>query len=154
MHKFIFDVDGTLTPSRGKIDNDFKKFFVEFCMNNNVYLVTGSDKPKTVEQIGNELYSMAKRVYNCSGSEVWVGDKQIKTNDWKIPYNVRSWLLDKLEESDFSFCPEITTKISLLKIDIFEIPINYNGRTYDQGKKIVASDGLKAIWTLIKYRFF
>ncbi len=101
MHKFIFDVDGTLTPSRGKIDNDFKKFFVEFCMNNNVYLVTGSDKPKTVEQIGNELYSMAKRVYNCSGSEVWVGDKQIKTNDWKIPYNVRSWLLDKLEESDF-----------------------------------------------------
>lgn len=101
MHKFIFDVDGTLTPSRGKIDDDFKKFFVEFCKNNNVYLVTGSDKPKTVEQIGNELYSMAKRVYNCSGSEVWVGDKQIKTNDWKIPYNVRSWLLDKLEESDF-----------------------------------------------------
>ena len=60
----------------------------------------------------------------------------------------------KLEESDFSFCPEITTKISLLNIDIFEIPINYNGRTYDQGKKIVASDGLKAIWTLMKYRFF
>ena len=101
MHKFIFDVDGTLTPSRGKIDNDFKKFFVEFCKNNNVYLVTGSDKPKTVEQIGDELYSMAKRVYNCSGSEVWVGDKQIKTNDWKIPYHVRTWLLDKLEESNF-----------------------------------------------------
>lgn len=101
MHKFIFDVDGTLTPSRGKIDDDFKKFFVEFCKNNNVYLVTGSDKPKTVEQIGDELYGMAKRVYNCSGSEVWVGDKQIKTNDWKIPYHVRTWLLDKLEESNF-----------------------------------------------------
>ena len=101
MHKFIFDVDGTLTPSRGKIDDDFKKFFVEFCKNNNVYLVTGSDKPKTVEQIGDELYSMAKRVYNCSGSEVWVGDKQIKTNDWKVPYHVRTWLLDKLEESNF-----------------------------------------------------
>ena len=28
---------------------------------------------------------MAKRVYNCPGSEVWVGDKQIKTNDWKVP---------------------------------------------------------------------
>ena len=101
MHKFIFDVDGTLTPSRGKIDDDFKRFFVEFCKNNNVYLVTGSDKPKTVEQIGDELYSMAKRVYNCSGSEVWVGDKQIKTNDWKVPYHVRTWLLDKLEESNF-----------------------------------------------------
>ena len=60
----------------------------------------------------------------------------------------------KLEENDFSFCPEITTKISLLDIDIIEIPINYHGRSYQEGKKIVASDGLKAIWTLIKYRYF
>lgn len=60
----------------------------------------------------------------------------------------------KLEENDFSFCPEITTKISLLDINIAEIPINYHGRSYQEGKKIVASDGLKAIWTLIKYRYF
>ena len=60
----------------------------------------------------------------------------------------------ELQENGFSFCPEITTKISLLNIDIKEIPINYDGRSYDQGKKIVASDGLKAIWTLIKYRYF
>ena len=60
----------------------------------------------------------------------------------------------KLEERGFAFCPEITTKISLLKIEIFEIPINYDGRTYEQGKKIAANDGLKAIWTLIKYRYF
>ena len=60
----------------------------------------------------------------------------------------------KLEENDFSFCPEITTKISLLNIDISEIAINYNGRSYEQGKKIKASDGIKAIWTLIKYKFF
>ncbi len=60
----------------------------------------------------------------------------------------------KLEENDFSFCPEITTKISKLNIQISEIPINYNGRSYQQGKKIVASDGLRAIWTLFKYRYF
>jgi dolichol-phosphate mannosyltransferase len=60
----------------------------------------------------------------------------------------------KLEENDFSFCPEITTKISLLNIDIPEIAIDYNGRSYEQGKKIKASDGLKAILTLIKYKFF
>ena len=66
MHKFIFDVDGTLTPSRGKIDNDFKKFFVEFCMNNNVYLVTGSDKPKTVEQIVLKQAGVIKKS-GCDG---------------------------------------------------------------------------------------
>ena len=60
----------------------------------------------------------------------------------------------KLFENDFSFCPEITTKISLLNLDIKEVPINYDGRSYDQGKKIVALDGLKAIWTLLKYRYF
>ena len=60
----------------------------------------------------------------------------------------------ELQENGFSFCPEITTKISLLNIDIKEIAINYDGRSYGQGKKIVASDGLKAIWTLIKYRYF
>ena len=59
----------------------------------------------------------------------------------------------KLIENDFSFCPEITTKISLLNLDIKEVSINYDGRTYDQGKKIVALDGLAAIWTLIKYRY-
>ena len=40
----------------------------------------------------------------------------------------------KLEQNDFAFCPEITTKISLLNIEIYEIPINYNGRTYNEGK--------------------
>ena len=45
----------------------------------------------------------------------------------------------KLKENDFSFCPEITTKIGLLKIKIKEVPIKYNGRDYDEGKKISLS---------------
>jgi dolichol-phosphate mannosyltransferase len=60
----------------------------------------------------------------------------------------------KLKENDFSFCPEITTKIGLLKIKIKEVPIKYNGRDYDEGKKITLIDGIKAIITLFKYRFF
>jgi dolichol-phosphate mannosyltransferase len=60
----------------------------------------------------------------------------------------------KLKENGFSFCPEITTKLSLLKINIKEIPISYNGRTYEEGKKIVAFDGVRAIITLFKYRYF
>ena len=56
-----------------------------------------------------------------------------------------------LLEYGFSFCPEITTKISNLKIPIYEIPINYKGRTYKEGKKISFKDGLKALYTIIKY---
>jgi dolichol-phosphate mannosyltransferase len=60
----------------------------------------------------------------------------------------------KLKESGFSFCPEITTKISMMNIDIEEFPINYIGRTYEQGKKITAFDGLDALYVLVKYRYF
>ena len=101
MNIFIFDVDGTLTPSRGKIDLEFKMFFNTFCLTNDVYLVTGSDKPKTVEQISEATYNLAKRVYNCAGCEVWEGSRQIKADKWKIPMYVKSWLQDKLEESAF-----------------------------------------------------
>ena len=58
-----------------------------------------------------------------------------------------------LEENDFSFCPEITTKIALRKIKIKEVKIDYNGRSYKEGKKIKLSDGIKAIKTLFKYRY-
>ena len=58
-----------------------------------------------------------------------------------------------LEEKNFNFCPEVTTKISKLKIKIIEKPISYTGRRYSEGKKIKSSDGLRAIITLIKYRF-
>ena len=71
MKKFIFDVDGTLTPSRGRIDKDFEEWFLDFCMWHEVYLVTGSDNPKTIEQVGESIGGACKRIYNCSGSDVY-----------------------------------------------------------------------------------
>lgn len=58
-----------------------------------------------------------------------------------------------LKEDNFNFCPEITTKISNKKINIKEISISYNGRDYKEGKKIKSIDGIRAIITLIKYKF-
>lgn len=58
-----------------------------------------------------------------------------------------------LEEDGFNFCPEVTTKISKLNLKIMEVPIDYYGRTIDEGKKIEFFDGFRAIYCLIKYRF-
>ena len=77
MNKFIFDVDGTLTPSRGIIDKEFGEFFKKFADTNYVYLVTGSDYNKTVEQCGEDIIMSVKRVYNCSGNDVWEKGKNI-----------------------------------------------------------------------------
>ena len=60
----------------------------------------------------------------------------------------------KLYESDFAFCPEFTCKISKIKEKIKEVPIEYIGRTHAEGKKIKSIDGIRAIYTLIKYGIF
>ena len=101
MNKFIFDVDGTLTPSRGIIDLHFKAFFNMFCLANDVYLVTGSDKAKTVEQISEPTYNLCKRVYNCNGNDVWEGETHIRTNKWILPEAAHDWLSEELTASAF-----------------------------------------------------
>lgn len=52
----------------------------------------------------------------------------------------------------FEFCPEVVAKLGRNKIKIYELPIKYNPRKFDEGKKIRWIDGLEAIWTLFKYR--
>ncbi len=59
-----------------------------------------------------------------------------------------------LYENGFTFCPEITAKVSRLGIKIKEVPIDYYGRTHDQGKKIFFIDGIKAIYSILKYNLF
>ena len=59
----------------------------------------------------------------------------------------------RLECRRFEFCPEVTAKLSLLGERIEEVPISYNPRSAEEGKKIRHSDGWLAIWTLIRFRF-
>jgi phosphomannomutase len=99
--KYIFDVDGTLTPSRQKIDPDFLIFFNSFALANEVYLVTGSDRDKTIEQITHHLYCNCKRVYNCAGNDVYEGDITVHRSHWKLPPEAREHLLEELETSRF-----------------------------------------------------
>tara|TARA_B100000131_G_scaffold237243_1_gene229295 strand:+ start:514 stop:1218 length:705 start_codon:yes stop_codon:yes gene_type:complete len=101
MRKYIFDVDGTLTPSRKKIESEFAEFFLEFIKNNHVSLVTGSDREKTLEQVTPEIYNSCKRVYNCSGSDVYEGDLIVYRNDWELPKDVERFLQDELDFSQF-----------------------------------------------------
>ena len=101
MKKFIFDVDGTLTPSRKQIEHEFWAPFLIFSRNHDVYLVTGSDREKTVEQVGLDIFYTAKRVYNCSGSDVYEKNKNVYRDDWELPLDVEKFLLDELDYSQF-----------------------------------------------------
>ena len=100
-NKFIFDVDGTLTPSRQSIDQEFASWFGQFCQSNHVYLVTGSDYPKTLEQIGQDLCNSVKRIYNCNGNDVWEKGVNIHSNKWILPLPAHEWLDEQLSQSEF-----------------------------------------------------
>ena len=99
---FVFDVDGTLTPSRSLIDPAFESWLIDFCTHNDVYIVTGSDRPKTLEQLNITLYDLAVQVYQCSGNSVWNNGIEIECNDWTLGKEAREFLNTKLEESNFS----------------------------------------------------
>jgi glycosyltransferase involved in cell wall biosynthesis len=61
----------------------------------------------------------------------------------------------ELKEKRFGFEPEVTAKISRIpKIRIYEVGISYYGRTYEEGKKIGAKDGFRAIYCILKYNLF
>jgi glycosyltransferase involved in cell wall biosynthesis len=60
-----------------------------------------------------------------------------------------------LKEKRFGFEPEITARIARVKgIRIYEVGISYYGRTYHEGKKVTWKDGLRAIYSIIKYNLF
>ena len=59
-----------------------------------------------------------------------------------------------IEEDRFGFEPEIVAKVAARPgIRIWEVPISYSGRTYAEGKKIGAKDGVRAFYAITKYRF-
>ena len=101
MKKFIFDVDGTLTESRQQIDLSFEVYMIKFCCKYDVYLVTGSDRAKTVEQVGLDIYNRSKRVYNCSGADVYEKDHNVYRSDWKPSRKLINFLSDELDFSTF-----------------------------------------------------
>ena len=59
-----------------------------------------------------------------------------------------------LNENSFGIEIELTMKISKLKVKIFEVGISYNGRSYEEGKKIGFKDGLIALYLIFKYFFY
>ncbi|MCC6954392.1 MAG: glycosyltransferase family 2 protein [Deltaproteobacteria bacterium] len=80
----------------------------------------------------------------------------LNLTDMEVGYKLfRREVLNKITiRSDrFNFEPEITAKVAKQRVRVYEVPISYAGRTYEEGKKIGAWDGIEALWTIFKYRF-
>jgi glycosyltransferase involved in cell wall biosynthesis len=79
----------------------------------------------------------------------------LKLTDMETCYKVfRREVLEgiQLRSDRFGFEPEITAKIAKHKWRIYEVPITYAGRTYEEGKKITWKDGVQALWCIVRYK--
>ena len=91
------------------------------------------------------LTTMTNVVTNLNMSDMETGYKLFKT---EIVKNLI------LKEKSFGIEPEITIKLAKKKYIFYEVPISYNGRSYDQGKKITLKDAFIAIYCIFRYRWF
>jgi len=81
----------------------------------------------------------------------------LNLTDMEVCYKAfRREVLEQIElkEKRFGFEPEITAKISHKGLRIYETPISYYGRTYEEGKKIGWKDGARALWCILKYNIW
>jgi phosphomannomutase len=104
---FIFDVDGTLTPSRQPMTNEFQEFFKEWVKTNTFYLVTGSDIVKLQEQMC--MYDIeAHGIFTCCGNEYWQPDPAVHPKHCDLIYEKKfkpSEKLIKYLELELKFSP-------------------------------------------------
>ena len=96
--------------------------------------------------VGNKALTLLSNMFtNLNLSDMETGYKAF-----------RSGVLQDLEikSNRFGFEPEITAKLARLKCRIYEVPISYSGRGYEEGKKITWRDGAAALFHIIRFKFF
>ena len=95
--------------------------------------------------VGNRMLSLATNVlYNTTLSDM---ETCYKLFDRRVLDGIT------IRSDRFDFEPEITAKVLRKKIRIYEVPISYTGREFDEGKKITWRDGFAALYALVKFRF-
>ena len=98
---FIFDIDGTLTPSRLRMTEEFAKFFDKWSSKNKYYLVTGSDLDKTKEQLPIAYIDRAEAIFTCCGNQMWRDDELIYNNKFNPPKDLIESLERKVLKSQY-----------------------------------------------------
>ena len=98
---YMFDIDGTLTPSRLMMTEKFAKFFDKWSSKNKYYLVTGSDLDKTKEQLPIAYIDRAEAIFTCCGNQMWRDDELIYDNKFEMTNKLKSSLEVMLMSSQY-----------------------------------------------------
>lgn len=117
---FVFDVDGTLSESRKIIPVDFRLWFLSWMKDKNVFLVTGSDREKTLEQIGHEIVDNCTMSFQCAGNSVWRKGTEVQSTQLNAPADMDQWLTQQVDFSPYKhkFGNHIEKRTGLINFSI------------------------------------
>ena len=101
MKIFMFDVDGTLTPSRQVMSQQFDNFMFRWGHRNNFWLVSGSDLDKMKEQVPEHILDLAEGLFTCGGNQLYVNGELIYDNKFKVPETLLTYLGEELRMTDY-----------------------------------------------------
>ena len=143
---YLFDVDGTLTPSRAKINQSFKKDFDSWAKDKEVYIVSGGTFERLINQLGIDTMELMSGVFPCMGNIFYQKRDQINDNgysEWEIMYenkfkypkNLRRSLRSVVAKSDFPIKTgnHYQERIGMINFSI----VGRNASTIQRGKYVL-----------------
>jgi phosphomannomutase len=99
---WLFDIDGTITDSRKHIKPEMLEVMLDFCHDNDVSFVTGSNVERTLQQIPEELFKAVNYCFCCSGNQVYKNGELLYEDSIEWPTEILSWSKAVLDTSHFS----------------------------------------------------
>lgn len=118
---YLFDVDGTLTPSREKIHPEFANWFLDFINSHTVCLITGSDLEKTIEQLGTKIVDSVEYCFNCAGNSIYQRGNIVYKSNWVCPDEPWEFLENYLYQKSnyhFKYGRHFEQRIGLLNFSV------------------------------------
>ena len=101
MISWVFDVDGVLCNTGEEIDSEFENWFVNWAKDKQVYLLTGSQREKTILQIKQRIVDLAMVSYNCIGNSIWTNGEEERVNQFDLTAEEIAWFEAVLDTSEF-----------------------------------------------------
>ena len=98
---YIFDMDGTLTPSRREMTTDFEEFFSMWANTHTFFLVSGSNLEKIKEQVPQYILDLSEGVFTCGGNQLWLNGELSYNHEFKPSDDLLSFLKEQLEKSKY-----------------------------------------------------
>ena len=157
---YIFDMDGTLTPSRREMTPDFEIFFSEWASNHTFFLVSGSNLEKIKEQVPQYILDLSKGIFTCGGNQLWLNNKLSYNHEFKPSDELINYLNDELKNSRYPVRAgnHIEDRGSMLnfsivgrdcsldeRLDYFEYDVRTQERTNIARQIILKWDNLDAV---------